>query len=684
MQFPLSWIKNYLDLPEQPQEIAEALTLAGIEVEAIKPIEDDCLFEISLTPNLGHCLSIVGLARELAAIFDRPIRIPSISFKESDEAKTTDLISIRIDREACFYYRCRIMRGIKVGPSPKELREQIEACGLRSINNVVDIANFVMLELGHPLHIFDYQKLPEKNLSVRFSAQEENMKTLDGIEHTIPKDILLIYSGKIPVAVAGIMGGHDSAVTESTTEILIEMAGFSPSSVRKSSKILSLRTESSTRYERGVDPEANALDRAVELLIKIAGAAACQGEAREIGKAFDPRTLVCRPSRVNALLGTQFSQNEIRQLLKRLEIEDISEGEDSLQVRIPSYRQDITAEIDLVEEVARIYGFNNIPKRVPRYVSSPLPHTPLFLFEQQVRETLLAQRLQECLTCDLISPWQADLTGEKNQEAEARIAVLHPASIDQSILRTSLLAGLLQVIKHNLDRQIDTLQLFEVGHIHFKQKDTYYEQLAAAIVLTGKCNPDHFHEKNREVDFFDIKGQVEDFLLRFGLRERDFESSHLHNFHPGRQARVKIKNVCLGFIGEVHPMHLQKLGIDQRVYFAELNIHDLYPLVEKHRQSFRVKTLPAFPSSSRDWTIALPDQLPIDTVIEKAWANAPALLADVALIDLYKSEKIMKDRKNATFRFIYRDANKTLQFQEVEREHIQLIERIQEELRDSL
>lgn len=684
MQFPLSWIKNYLDLPEQPQEVAEALTLAGIEVDAIKSIDGDYLFEISLTPNLGHCLSMVGLARELAAIFDRSSRIPPSSFSEDKEQKTKDLISIRIQKEACFYYCCRIMRGVQVGPSPKWLRERIEQCGLRSVNAVVDIANFVMLELGHPLHIFDYQKISDKNLFVSFSTREESMRTLDGIERTIPKGTLLVYSGKAPVAIAGVMGSFDSAVTESTCDILIEMAGFSPASVRKSSKTLGLRTESSMRYERGVDPNANAVDRAAELLLQTAKGTVCQGIVSEIAKPFVFRTVVCRPSRINQLLGTQLSQNEVRQLLKRLEMETLSEEEDSLQVRIPSYRGDVIAEIDLVEEVGRIYGFNRIPKRIPRYVSSPLPHTPLFVFERQVREIFLEQRLQECLTCDLISPSQAALTGEKVQGADAQIAVLHPASVEQSVLRTSLLAGLLQVVKCNVDHQVDALQLFEVGHIHFKQKETYYEQLAAAIVLMGRYSPDHFHEKNREVDFFDIKGQVEDFLLRCGLREVEFEKAHLHNFHPGRQARVKIGDICLGFLGEVHPMHVERIGIERRVYFAEINLHDLYPLVEKQRQSFRVAALPSFPSSSRDWTITLPDQLPIGVVIEKAWANAPLLLSDVALIDLYKSDKIMKDRKNATFRFIYRDANKTVEFQEVEREHMQLIKRIQEELRDSL
>lgn len=687
MKLPLSWLKSYLNLPESSEQIAEALTLAGIEVDAMHPHGKDLIFEVSLTPNLGHCLSIVGLARELGAIFNRQIKRHLIQFEEKIGDKTESAISVEIkESEGCPHYSCRLVRNIQVGPSPDWLRERVEVCGLRSVNNVVDVANYVMLESGHPLHMFDYRALPAKSIIVRQSDKEQRIQTLDEIERLVPKDVMLIYSGETPVAIAGVMGGLHSAVTNKTHDVLIESAAFSPTFVRRSSKLLGLRTESSTRYERGIDPleTLSALERAVELLVQVAGGTACQGAVNQVAKRFEPKVIPCRPSRVNRLLGTTLSQNEIASLLKRLEMGILSEAEDFLKVSIPSYRNDLTAEIDLIEEVGRIYGFNNIERRVPKHVTSLIPHTPLFLFEEETRSRLVALRLQECLTCDLISPKLATLTAEKIQGADAQIEVLHPSSVDQSILRTCLLPGLLQVVKFNLDRQNESLSLFEVGHIHFKQKEQFHEQAAAAIVLTGKRIPYHFESKEQEVDFFDLKGVVENLLSSFGLSEGDFESAHLHNFHPNRQARIKIGDVCIGFLGEVHPQHLKELGIEQRVYFAELNLHDLYPLVLTHLQSFRVIPPPAFPGSTRDWTISLPDSLPIKSIFDVTRALSSPLLSHVTVIDLYKSDKIGKDRKNATFRFTYRDISKTVEFNEVEQEHLRVIERIQEQLRGSI
>lgn len=687
MKLPLSWLKSYLDLPETSQEIAEVLTLAGIEVDGVHPHGNDVVFEVSLTPNLGHCLSIVGIARELAALLNRPIKRHLVQFQEKKGDLTKNAIRVKIeDPEGCFYYCCRIVRGVRIGPSPDWLRERLEACGLRSINNAVDVGNYVMIESGQPLHMFDYDALAGKELVIRGSKNGEKIKTLDEVERELPNGTLLICDAKEPVAVAGIMGGLDSAVSDQTQNILIESAFFSHSAIRKASKLLSLRTEGSMRHERGIDScgTLNSLERAVELLVQVAGGAVCEGAIECVTKRFEPKILECRPKRANELLGTDLSQNEVVSLLKRLEIEILSEEENKIRVRVPSYRHDLNAEIDLIEEIGRIFGYNRIPKRVPRHVSSPLPHTPLYIFEELLRETLTAQRLQECLTCDLISPKLATLTAEKIQGADAQISVLHPSSIDQSILRTSLLPGLLQVVKFNLDRQNESLALFEVGHIHFKQGSNYYEQSAAAIVLTGKCAPYHFETKDRPVDFFDLKGEIEDLLSALGLHERSFEPAHLQNFHPGRQARIKIGDHCLGFLGQVHPAHLKALGIEESVFFAEINLHDLYPFHEKQRRALHVKPLPAYPGSTRDWTITLEEKLPIDQVFKAAQRLASPLLEKLSLIDLYKSEKIGKDRKNVTFRFTYRDLSKTIEFQEVEKEHLRLTECIQEELRGLL
>lgn len=687
MKFPLSWLKSYLTLPESPEVIAEALTLAGIEVDAMKPMQEDVIFEVSLTPNLGHCLSIIGLARELAAIFDRPIKRHLVRFEEQQSDKTSDAVSVKIEApSACSHYSCRLVRGIRVAPSPRWLKERIEACGLRSINNAVDVANYVMIESGHPLHFFDYEKLPNSTLHIRFSQSGERIKTLDEQERSLPPDTLLICSGQTPVAIAGVMGGLDSSVSASTQTVLIESAAFSETAIRRASKGLGLRTDASLRYERGVDPQEilSALERATELLVQVAGGHVCKGAVGVQTTPFAPRVIPCRPSRVNRLLGTQLSQNEIISLFQRLEMSIHSELEDSLEVVIPSYRFDLKHEIDLVEEAGRLYGFNRIPPRTPRFVSSPIASSPFYLFEERSRQALVELGLQECLTCDLISPKLAEITAEKIQGSDALIHVLHPSSIDQSVLRTSLLPGLLQVVRFNLDRQNNSLALFEVDSIHFKAANAYHEQSAAALLLSGQRSPYHFSSKQQPVDFFDIKGLVENFLLKQGIEDSSFEPSHLQNFHPGRQARILKEGICLGFLGQVHPSHLLELGIEQSVYFAEINLNDLYPLVKKQRQTFQSIPPSQFPGSTRDWTITLPDRLPIAALLRAAQTASSPLLEKIELIDLYKSDKIGKDRKNATFRLTYRALQRTVEFQEVEQEHLRLMEHIQEQLRGSL
>jgi phenylalanyl-tRNA synthetase beta chain len=684
MKLPLSWLKDYIDLSHSAEEIAEVLTLAGIEVDAIEKTVSDTIFAISLTPNLGHCLSIIGLCRELAALLDTKIKRRLIQFEEKKGDLTAKAISVELqDKEACPHYSCRRVRGVSIGPSPDWLKQRLEACGMRSVNNAVDVGNFVMLESGQPLHLFDYQSLKGKKLSIHRSQRPQTLKTLDEIVREIPEGTLLISDTEKPVAIAGVMGSYDSSVTDQTSDILIESAYFAPAVIRKAIKTLGLRTEGAMRHERGIDPQdtLSALDRCAQLLVQVAGGEVCEGVVDVLAKPFTLSVLECRPSRVNQLLGTHLSQNEVGSLLKRLEMEILQEGVDCLTLSIPSYRHDLRSEIDLIEEVGRIYGFNHIPQKAPRYSSSTLPDAPVFVFEEEMRKQLLAQGLQECLTCDLISPKLSALTAEKIQGAQAQISVLHPASIDQSILRTSLLPGLLQVVKLNLDQQNQSLSLFEVGHIHFKQGSTYYQQSAAAIVLSGGAAPYHFISKERRVDFFDLKGRTEALLSSLRLSGATFEPSHLRTFHPYRQARIKQEEICIGFLGEVHPEHLNDLGIDQPLYFAELNLHDLYPLFEKQRLAFKTTPLPTFPGSTCDWTVTLAETIPVAAVFQAIQVLASPLLAQVELIDLYKSEEIGKDKKNATFRFFYRDLRKTVESEEVKKEHFRLIEQIEQKLR---
>ncbi len=674
-----------LGLSEEGEGILE-LSLDLVAGTDLASLYADSVLEISLTPNLGHCMSLIGIARELAALLQLSYSKPEIQLSENPAQSIRDKIHVKIEDPAqCVRYSCRMVAGVKVAPSPDWLKNRLQACGIRSINNLVDISNYVMLEYGQPLHIFDYDQIADKTILISSKTPYTAFETLDGQSRKIPEGSLLICDSKGPLAFAGIIGGSRSAVSEQTQNILIESADFSKASVRRTSKLLNLRTDASLRFEKGIDPMAvvEALNRAAALVVQIAGGEAIKGIIDQGQTSFNPSPILCRLAKVNQILGTLLSLNEIAAILKRLEILVSPESHDTLRCQPPSYRNDLASEIDLIEEIGRLYGYHHIPKIIPKHITSSLPHAPMFLFEQQVRAQLRELGLQEFITCDLISPSQAQLTHENTLPAEALISVLHPSSIDQSILRATLLPGLLQAMKYNQDRQMRDISGFEVGRIHFKEGQSYLEQSSAALILMGEDRPYHFDPKPKEVDFFDLKGHVENLLHALGIENVTFEISHLHNFHPGRQARIQAKGLdfLLGVMGEVHPSHLHALGIHQRVFFAELNLHNLYPL---RKIRWTAAPIPLYPGSERDWTLTLKESVHIGDLLDMIRTLSSPLLEKVMLLDLYKSEQIGKDRKNATFRFVYRDLEKTISMETVEREHARITQLVAEKLTSSL
>lgn len=637
----------------------------------------DVILDLSLTPNLGHCMSIAGIAREISAQLNIPLKQTSIALQESEEAIET-LVSVQlIDKRQCGRYACRIVKGVKVGPSPNWLKKKLEGCGLKSINNVVDIGNLVMLQYGQPLHLFNYNQIEGKKILVTAQTEFKEMETLDNAARPIPPEVLLICDSKKPLAFAGVIGGKNSAIDEQTTDVLIESAYFTPQSIRKSSKWLGLKTDSSQRFEKGTDPNGvlEALDAAAALLQQIAGGSIARGIIDISAHPFAPRKINCRPSRVNQLLGTQLSTTEISTCLQRLGMEIVEEKGNEILVAVPTNRHDINGEIDLVEEVARVYGYNNIPKVTPLHTNSTILHAPLYEIEKKVRHLLVGAGLQEMITCDLIHPDQAAMTAENAMGKESLIPVLQPSSLDQSVLRASLIAGLLQVVKYNCDHGNRDVRGFEVGRIHFQENGRYFEPSTAGIILSGMRAPYHWDPKTQECDFYDLKGIVENLFTSLNIEGIAFEVSHLHNFHPGRQVRIKKGEASLGIIGEVHPEHVQRIDIDQRVYYAEINLNELLPLLQKIHT---VSELPQFPGSERDWTITLEESFPIGNILSAARSIPSKLLETVQLLGLYKSEQIGKNKKNATFRFFYRDREKTIALETVEREHSRITSAVAE------
>lgn len=649
---------------ELPEYFAEGTPLMDLY--------SDTIFDLSLTPNLAHCYSLIGIARELSAILGLPVHMPSIQIQEADESIIDQAFLNVIDKEACPRYICRLIKNVKVGPSPEWLRTRIERSGLRSVNNIVDVTNYVLLEMGHPLHAFDYDLLEGQSIIVKKASDGDMFTTLDNKERILTSQDLMICDLKQAVAIAGVMGGLNSEVSDKTQNILLESAYFDPVTIRRTSKRLGLQTDASKRFERGTDPNILmvAIDRAAMWIEQVAGGRICSDALEASAKEFPEKVIKCRLSRTNQILGINLGHGELESFFQRLHFPFRWENQDTLVIQAPTYRVDIKSEIDLIEEVARLYGYDNIPKKSVRYQSSQLLHAPMYLFEKEVQGYLIAEGLQEFLTCDLIGPSLMNIVQDTAISAESIVTVLNPTSIEQSILRTSLLPGLLQVVKHNVNHQNHDIAGFEIGRIHFREGDSFKEQSVAGIILSGKSRPHHWEEKPKEYDFFDLKGMIENLLERLGITDHVFKNLGLKMFHSGRQASVIANSLDIGSFGEIHPSILRQLDVSQRILFTEFNLHDLIAMAKRKEKT---EELAIYPASNRDWTITLSQSVSSAEIQRAIKDHATPLLENVFLLDLYRNEKLGKDFQNITLRFIYRDQEKTISQEEVEKEHWQLV-----------
>lgn len=672
MRILLSWLKEFVSLSLSPAELAQVLTMAGLEVDHYEIDSDgETLFDISLTPNLSHCGSVWGVARELSALTGEPFHFPTAALQKEGESIEKNL-SVEVgDQTACPRYACRILKNVQVGPSPDWLKERLEKSGVRSVNNIVDATNYVLLETGHPLHAFDYHQLAGKKIIVRHAQTGEKLGTLDGKEHELDETILLICDQEKPVALAGIMGGIESEIKPETRDIVLECAYFDPVIIRRGSKKLGIQTDASKRFERGTDPNQVpiSLDRAALLIQQLAGGEIQNGQWNIQKGEFKEEDVSCRLSRINHVLGMAFSRGEVEEIFKRLKFTYQWDGEDQFTVRIPTYRNDIKAEIDLIEEVARLYGYDHLDRQGRGYRASSLPSTPLHAFEKLIRKRLMEEGLQEFVTCDLIGPTLLQIVSGQSTLSDSMVSVLNPTSIEQSILRTTLLPNLLQVAKYNFDHQNHEIRGFEIGRIHFWEGEEVKEPFVVAFLLTGKSAPDHWDRKSQEDDFFDLKGMIENLLKELGISQVVFKNLGLKSFHSGRQASVFIDSLEIGSLGEIHPSILRRLDVSRRILFAEFNLQDLMQVAKPLE---KVAPLPLYPGSERDWTFTVKRSVPFAHILAAIEAEHSPLLEKVSLKDIYRGEKGNPEEQNMTLHFVYRDPSKTVEQAEVEAEHHRL------------
>lgn len=673
MRISIDWLQEYLEPSVSSPDVTDWLTQAGLEVERIDNTPLGEVLEISLTPNLNHCASVRGLARELACLRGMQWKDPVFHLREVQESSSPDRVTVRVlDLEACPRYLCREIRNVRVGSSPQWIKDRLETAGIRSVNNVVDATNYVLMELGHPLHAFDLGRLHGKQVTVSRALQGELLWTLDGKERVLHASDLTIRDASGPIALAGVMGGKAVEVHEGTRDIFLESAYFSPSCVRKTSKRLALATDASRRYERGADPNQLliSLDRAADLIQQVAGGEILQGVVESSAKTFLPLMLCCRLSRIQSLMGVAISRGEVENILQALSFQPEWDGQNVFVVHIPTFRADIHQEIDVIEEIIRFYGFDNLPKKRPTYTTGLQKEPSLYCLEKQVRKQLLQMGLQEFLTCHLVGPSLLKFSQQK--EDPPLIRVVNPTSLEQSVLRNSLLPGLLQVVKHNWDHQIADVSGFEIGKVYFQTSSSpsdtdvhYREQVALGVLFTGRATPRFWGETCRYWDFFSLKGVLEELLLSLQMKAH-FAPHAAANLHPERQAVICVDGLQVGSFGEVHPAIQKKLDVSQKLLFAELSLEDLLEKITVKRQ---IELPSSYPSSERDWTVSIRQEIPFAKVEKTILSVKPAILSRLFLLDLYTGSPVREGYHNMTLRFIYQSPHETLAQARIDEAH---------------
>lgn len=632
----------------------------------------DYILDIDLTPNRPDCLSVLGIAREIFALGGRNLKKIKPNLKEVSQRASAHFRVIIENKNDCPRYAARIIKNVSIKNSPAWIVQKIEALGIRAINNVVDTTNYVMLELGHPLHAFDLQHFPSDKVLVRRGFPRERMRTLDGVERELSPSNLLITNGEEPVAIAGIIGGEKSEVTESTKDILLESACFNPQVIRQGRMALGVVTEASQRFEKGTSPEAVALalDRAARLIAENSGGEVLQGRVDNYPQPEKPKTIVLVPEKANELLGAQLKSKEMVSILKKLEFSVAQNGK--LKVKVPYFRRDIFHYSDLVEEIARIYGLEKIPisQKAGGNLITNLTAEEKFL--KKIRNILVGLGFSESVTNSFISP--------KMQESlEARfhpMRVLNPISEELSVLRRSLLPSLLSVIQWNQNRKENDLRIFEIGKVYGKNPDgTILERANLGLVLSGNRFPPSWETEEEKVDIFDLKGTWEALGENLELRKTEVMAEESNLFEPGQSFVLKIGGQVVGEMGKVTQEYLENFDLKEDLYFLEI---ELPKLMEFQSQAKKFEPLAKYPPVDRDLALVVEDQVYSSQIIEQIKKAGGNLVEEVSLFDIYRGDQIPSGKKSLAYAIRYRSGTKTLTDSEVDEIHNNIVNQLKQ------
>lgn len=639
----------------------------------------DVIFEIGLTPNRADCLSVIGIAREIAAMLGLKVKYPSCDVVEYGPAiDAVARISVR-DTDLCPRYMARYLTGCTVGPSPSWMVNRLNAVGIRSINNVVDVTNYVLLEYGHPLHAFDHRLLAGGTVIVERAAAGEKFVTLDEQERELVNEDLTIRDGEKAIALAGIMGGENSEISDSTTDILLESAYFEPTAIRRTARRLGMHTEASHRFERGADISIlpKALDRAATLMAELAGGKLAVGCLDVYPTPIQHRTISVRLERVACILGIEIPLDEVKRIFHNLEFSVQCPEPGILHVTVPTYRVDIEREIDLIEEIARLNGYENIPVTMPKvraFSDRPSPHQAL---ERKLRDLLVSHGLSEVITYSFVNPSVFNrILLDENDPRRNPVKVLNPLSEDQAVMRTTLLPGLLDVTARNLSFRLLNVQVFELRRIYLPVagSELPVEPVYAAGVLTGLRDPESWSRSAEPLDFYDVKGILENVFETLGISNIQFEARELEPYyHPGKASSVFSGQDHIGSFGEIHPTVQENYGIEKPLYYFELNFEKLLSLCTEVTS---VSPPPRFPETFRDIAMLVRDEIETGVILDCIRGNKVKEMESVELFDLYKGPGIPEGHKSIAVRVRYRSAERTLTDEEVNRLQEQVVQNI--------
>ena len=683
-----------LDLEKLPEEQKTGIFILPSDTPVGIPTKDvlglnDVVLEFELTANRADCFSVFGLVREIAAITGNKPHFPEIKVNEDDNTKLNDIFSVEIaDPDLCSRFSTRMLKNVKIGPSPEWMQQRLEGAGIRSINNVVDVTNFVMIELGHPMHAYDYDKITGKKLIARRAIEGEELHTLDDTSRKAKGEMLVIADSEKAAGLAGIMGGFETEITDTTTTVVLESADFYGPCIRRTARACGLSSEASGRFERGVDSETTikALDRAAQLLQEMGACTVCEGIVDVYPNPKQANYVTFTPEQINNHLGTNIAKDVMLNIITSVGFDVTKDENDEITVKVPSWRNDVTCMADISEEIARLHGFDKIKSTLPNGVSMQGTQSAKQTFIDKVKASLSSQGLYETISFALTNEETFNkLNIPQDSPLRKAVPIMNPLSDEYPLVRTTLLSSIFDNLARNLARKNDDVALFEVGSVFFPKTlpvtELPDEVVKIAGAITGRRNAQGWNQTNDMVDFYDAKGIIEELLANLRVTRYTVETGTHYAMHPGKTALFKKGRDVIATVGEVHPAVLSAYGITKPVYIFEL---DATIVMKYMAKDLKYKALPKYPATSRD--LAMLVDVDVNAAdIEKAMTKAAGQnLTQITLFDVYTGKQVEEGKKSLAFSLTFQSNDKTLTDAEIDPAIEKIVAKLQKDFNANL